>query len=280
MSSILNALKRLEQERPKRAYPRIWVRRGNDGHGMRRWLGGLFVVLLLVGVAGAAYYRMQAPNRKSVPVSAVRPVQEPIASKGDSRESWRSKLSPKTSATGAGPPATAASIPIATKTSPAVAVPGKPSTERIQPPGPDTAPVHGQSASVGRDALKTPPRDEPTPVLTTKPTEESQSIARQSKRRSSPTNLEKVASDTRPPGGSVTSPTEDPVLPATLLTNTSLKIQAISWSKRPQDRIAVVNSQIVREGETMDGYRVKRINSDDIVLSKEGLDWMLQFVRN
>jgi hypothetical protein len=70
---------------------------------------------------------------------------------------------------------------------------------------------------------------------------------------------------------------ETATLPADVLKNASLKIQAISWSETPRNRIAVVNSEIVREGESIDGYHIKQINPDDMILSKGGLDWMLKF---
>lgn len=55
------------------------------------------------------------------------------------------------------------------------------------------------------------------------------------------------------------------------------KLQAISWSKEPKDRIAVVNGNIVREGNTIDGYSITRIDKDEVVVRK-GLDeWKLVF---
>ncbi len=56
-----------------------------------------------------------------------------------------------------------------------------------------------------------------------------------------------------------------------------LMLQAISWSKEPKDRIAVINDNVVREGSTIDGYSITRIDKDEVVVRK-GLDeWKLVF---
>jgi len=102
-------------------------------------------------------------------------------------------------------------------------------------------------------------------------------MPRQSSQRLAATPPKTAVTVTPESDGQVSAAMDAPALPANLLTGTSLKIQAISWSQVPQDRIAVVSSQIVREGQTIEGYRVKRINTEDLILSKEGLDWVLEF---
>jgi type II secretory pathway component PulC len=101
-------------------------------------------------------------------------------------------------------------------------------------------------------------------------------MPRQSPQRLAATPPE-TAVNVTPQSDNQVSAAIDAPAPANLLTGTSLKIQAISWSQAPQDRIAVVSSQVVREGQTIEGYRVKRINTEDLILSKEGLDWILAF---
>jgi len=93
-------------------------------------------------------------------------------------------------------------------------------------------------------------------------------------------------------GEQVTRPTEKPVVasysgPATptktaeveipKLNDPGMKLQAVTWSKTPQKRIAVINSRILREGEMVSGYLIKTINQDDIVLSQDGTQWKLVF---
>jgi hypothetical protein len=61
------------------------------------------------------------------------------------------------------------------------------------------------------------------------------------------------------------------------LNDRDMKLQAITWSRVPQKRIAVINNRILREGETVSGYLIKTINQDDIVLSLDGEKWKLLF---
>jgi len=66
----------------------------------------------------------------------------------------------------------------------------------------------------------------------------------------------------------------DRTVPANWLT-----LHAISWSSDPSSRIAVINSQIVREGRRIEGGYVKRIDKDYVVIEKDGEDLMLPFGR-
>ncbi len=46
-----------------------------------------------------------------------------------------------------------------------------------------------------------------------------------------------------------------------------MKLQAISWSKNPAQRIAVINDRVLGEKEWIDGYEILNINKDEIILS-------------
>lgn len=50
----------------------------------------------------------------------------------------------------------------------------------------------------------------------------------------------------------------------------SLKVQAIVWSTIPEDRIAVINSHVLHEGDEVDGYTLVAIRADDVVVRKDG----------
>lgn len=56
-----------------------------------------------------------------------------------------------------------------------------------------------------------------------------------------------------------------------------LKLQAISWNELPEKRMAVINSSIVREGKTIDGARVVRIENRRVIIEKEGEKMVLPF---
>jgi len=61
------------------------------------------------------------------------------------------------------------------------------------------------------------------------------------------------------------------------LNGPKMKLQALTWSREPNKRIAVVNNRILREGETVSGYLLVTINQDDVVLGQDGKTWKLLF---
>ena len=98
-------------------------------------------------------------------------------------------------------------------------------------------------------------------------------------------NLIPEAQTTRPDEKSVIASVNTPAPPAQKivpveipkLNDPDMRLQAITWSRAPQKRIAVINSRILREGEMVSGYLINTINQDDIVLSQEGAKWKLLF---
>ncbi len=76
------------------------------------------------------------------------------------------------------------------------------------------------------------------------------------------------------PGAAVNEPAE-PEFPK--LKDRDIKLQAVTWSKVPEKRIAVINSRILREGEMVSGYLINTINQDDVILSRDGSRWKLMF---
>ena len=61
------------------------------------------------------------------------------------------------------------------------------------------------------------------------------------------------------------------------LNDPNMKLQALTWSREPHKRIAVVNNHILREGENVSGYLLVTINQDDVVLGRDGKIWKLLF---
>jgi hypothetical protein len=62
-----------------------------------------------------------------------------------------------------------------------------------------------------------------------------------------------------------------------LLKDPDMKLQALTWSREPHKRIAVVNNRILHEGESVSGYLLITINQDDVVFDREGKTWKLSF---
>jgi hypothetical protein len=117
-----------------------------------------------------------------------------------------------------------------------------------QPPKPAVSP----STPASRPSVKTAPPASPmpwaeshsTPVIAAPPTP-----------AASPPALAPPPSD-----GSL------PPLPAEV----GLSLQAVSWAARAQERIAVVNGQIMRQGDDIEGYTVRDIDADAVVLCRSG----------
>ena len=61
------------------------------------------------------------------------------------------------------------------------------------------------------------------------------------------------------------------------LKDPDMKLQAITWSRTPEKRIAVINNRILREGEVVSGYLIRTINQDDVIMSLDGIKWKLLF---
>jgi hypothetical protein len=59
--------------------------------------------------------------------------------------------------------------------------------------------------------------------------------------------------------------------------DSKLKLQAIAWSKDAAQRLAVINGQIVREGESVDGFLVNQIRQEDVVVNDGSASWQLEF---
>ena len=57
----------------------------------------------------------------------------------------------------------------------------------------------------------------------------------------------------------------------------ALKLQALAWFNDASKRMAVINSRIVREGGSVDGYQVTQIRRQDVVVSDGKKSWRLEF---
>jgi hypothetical protein len=72
----------------------------------------------------------------------------------------------------------------------------------------------------------------------------------------------------RPPSAQNTAVSPDKQSAIKPVEDSGLKLMAIAWSAVPAQRIAVINGRIVREGESLEGVFVSRINENDVILQK------------
>jgi hypothetical protein len=59
--------------------------------------------------------------------------------------------------------------------------------------------------------------------------------------------------------------------------DSKLKLQALAWFNDATKRMAVINSHIVREGGTVEGYQVTEIRRQDVVINDGKKSWRLEF---
>jgi hypothetical protein len=56
-----------------------------------------------------------------------------------------------------------------------------------------------------------------------------------------------------------------------------LTLQALVWAPEPERRFTVINNQIVREGGSIGGMTIVRIEEAQVVARKDGLLWTLSY---
>ena len=66
-------------------------------------------------------------------------------------------------------------------------------------------------------------------------------------------------------------------LPLKSSDGSGLKLQAIAWSSDSKERICVVNGRILREGGSIEGVLIIKIDKNDVSFQKEGEQWKQQF---
>ncbi len=59
--------------------------------------------------------------------------------------------------------------------------------------------------------------------------------------------------------------------------SSGLKLQAIAWSSDSKKRIAVVNGRILREGSSIEGALIIKIDKNDVSFQKGGEQWRQKF---
>lgn len=238
MSSILKALKKLEDENPPKGRSVIWpsgpgprrpVRRLDVSSGWSAVLGwGLMAVVLLLAAGGLYIFLSPAPAGDNRPTdTASRPVVKPI----------QEQPSPEM----------------------AVMPPSQPPPARLEDTPPNAPPV-AKAVPLPQGAPPAVQKVVPPP------------------KASAPAAKRVPAEPSKSPPPRAPASEADRAVPADLpVLTTDLKLQAVSWASAPGDRLAVINGSIMREGTTLGGYLIVRIDRDEVVVRKAGEEWKLVF---
>jgi len=309
VSTILDALKRLEEERRAEnalQVPLSLTERSSAPQHIRLWTTGLILTgLVMIGVVaaliwvnggwpGKAFYGRApdsdpmegtpSPDARKRSVSAV-PIQEEGV--GISAKTAEVVLPPASRRSGWHERARLPSPTLQKIVPPSY-------SEQIQAKSLPSGPWPGKSASVMSYPKETKPL-EPTvsaqPIETDMQQQNSQFVAPAPHTaatgsdgrapwsdRKNP-NLSKTKPDNRLPEtpDSLLSPTQDPYTDSELLDRGTLRLQAISWSDNPGVRITVINDRILHEGQNIDGYIVVQIRPKEVIVGKGGKHWKLAY---
>ena len=292
MSTILKSLKKLEQENqgvrsvnPNYAYggPGSLKLQGGKGRWIQNpWFRRSLLIAVILGLgASSIYFYNQSKSLNK------------IQARLDSQERHQPKSTqgktiarkpPKTV-----PPKADAIAPDIKKQAPR-SVP--PSVNKVRgsnrmTSAPPTArrseqPMVSNNQREGKTSVDSRPRK---PVAKEDQNPSHESVAQ---RRTQPQTLPRAKS-TKPAArtpATTRSPTPDQLLPKAkerqpqkqssesfdnvpTLAGGQLKVHAIVWSPVREDRMAVINSRILYEGDAMDGYTLVAIRPDDVVVRKD-----------
>lgn len=292
MSTILKSLKKLEKEKEANRYSvqaagyigpgAITGAGGISRRTKGTWIRRCLVVLLIAGLGASSFYFYRQSQRHSPSIS-------------DAVENPRSPVQPTakgalTKSTGNNPPQAIPRPMAKAQQRPTQNIPGA-----ARKPAAEQAPLTSASNRQHDPALTTestpPPPSATAPALqTAKPAlaptpkvAQRQDMPQNRRpvdtgRRRPPTaahpadqqvSTAKIPNADRPVPQKQTRPSDayDDLRP---LSDGRLKIQAIVWSDNQNDRMAVINTQIVHEGGSVDGFDVVAIRPEDIVVRGEG----------
>jgi predicted secreted protein len=290
VSTILDALKRLEKETPTRdidPLPAAFNKSAVAVERSRKQRQLILTVCLSAIIMGGiifGIYHWKGTKTVNLPNSSM-----VVPGKGSSRASIPEDRHKETLPAVQQPlnqaqrvPSASSSVAVATRpaeTKPKGILPGTPAKQPIPDMRPSTdkpssvaTPLSPESKAPGErlKATSFPPAAETTAKGIAKRPSPPSTIStkdNQSKRSSAaPKTL-----------AAKPAAVKDPYAQAEKLTSKTLQVQAISWSERPAKRLAVIDGRILREGGGVSGYRLVEIRPEAVILEKAGKYWKVAF---
>jgi hypothetical protein len=250
LSSILDALNKLEKEESRQAYPLKRARAGGKVFTSKVAIGIIGIVCICLGAIGFAAYYRRSPEKKPEPLLEIaRPT---VTSEAQETQQSETGIIEKKRPLAALPIAPVSLPYKQTETKPKLSEDGNNEgeieIEQIQA-------VESKEDAMDEAVVDTPIQD-PKPQVVSGEQDTPASLADESKKA--------LVQEEEP-------------LPMDRLVGVSFKIQAISWGEAPQERLVVISNQVLREGDGIEGYRISRINPDDIVLRRGDNAYRLNF---
>lgn len=247
MSSILDALKKLEREHSRTGEKFVWPERIDSSRTLRRldvhsgrFPAMLWVILVAVVIAaggwGLVYWRGAQNHSPQVNAVATAPIGKPPPVAGTPSQS---------------------ALPVDAEASPALQRPKYRAASAGSAPGaqlPRDARA-GSETAAGAQL----PRDTGAGSETA---------------AGAPASSASRTGSKTPAAATPSAPKRQPL---ELLTE-GFELQAISWSERAEDRMAVINGKIVREGAVVNGYKIARIDPEEVIVSRADRRWRVVFL--
>ena len=277
MSSILKALKRIEvQSSPSDLFftmPKtIDAQPANNAKTRRRWfvpsLITVFLVLLVIVFAAIILYSRRQPTiTKKVPAGVSEKQKENPASLLEKSNIFKAKIPP-------GPTNPIASPPKKTQLA-------KNQMKSLEPTG-KVKDIPAKARSIMPNVPVDQQNSKPTSTVRSpqpgtaatlkKPLQKKPALKHTAASKKS------VAAKSVPSGKPATK-AKKPERTRTYdrIADSKLKLEALAWFSDASKRMAVINSHIVREGGSVDGYQVTQIRRQDVVLNDGKKSWRLEF---
>jgi len=268
LSSILDALNKLEKEKSRQDYPLKRARADRRVFTSKTAIGIIGFVCICIGAIGFAAYYRRGPEKTLEPLrDAVGPA--------------------ATSQTQESPPPKASVLeqkdPLAylsKKPAPLPSISSDPKTTKNQPetlsPGNKTE-TKPKSWNGGNNNDEIETEHIQTIEATEDPMEGSAADTALQKPKPQVVSSAKDTPDAIADVSKGTAVQEKKPLPLNRLEGGGFKIQAISWGETPQERLVVISNQVLREGDSIEGYQISHINPDDIVLRRSDKAYRLDF---
>jgi hypothetical protein len=275
LSSILKALKKIEEESPQsQPFPSLPqtidaekdvkkrpIKRLFD----RRWMA-VFIILLVVIIAAAIVFsQRKLIIAKIFPPETPQKKMETTGSTSNEPGVFKAKITsqPAKPATGS-----KKHVPRIKKT--AKSATPDPKSKELQ------ANAHSSKSSIARENTKVNSANR-------RPQPEASAKSQRSLKTKPPIKQAAISRKTIA-GKKAASNKPARAIPKSTTTRTyarikdpKLKLQALAWFQDASKRMVVINGRIVREGESVEGYSVTQIRQEDVVVNDGRKTWSLEF---
>ncbi|HUV78382.1 MAG TPA: general secretion pathway protein GspB [Desulfobacterales bacterium] len=253
MSSILKALKKLENEFPEKSEARFWQQTKPKGMSSHKGVSGglrlkknFFLILasLVIAFSIGLALNLKPWHRKPTVVSKIQTPPAKVLSVPEKEVSEK------------GPVRKSSTLETDIKDSKPIKGPTKKTSEFYD--------------AIGANGLSSVEKTETKPLTPL-------SLSKEKTSRSERIQQEAVNDKPGEKYGQQTKAEGSASIPVKQAGESKLELQAIAWSSDPKSRLAVINGRVVREGESIDRVNIMHIGKDEVIFKKGMEEWKQLF---